>query len=555
VDNILNIPLCLLGQAGIRLSMAEMTIYVDPYLSNSVQTLHAADLIRQVQIPLLPADVTDADLVFITHEHTDHCDPHTLPMMALASPQARFICPPPVALKLIEWGIHPDRIYAASEEWFEASSGLRVRSVPAAHSEIVRDFLGRLECVGYLIEVLDRRIYIAGDTCVKQEMIDVLVAEGPIHTAFLPVNEQNFFRKRRGITGNMSVREAFQFAEEIGVKQVVPVHWDMFAANAVDPEEIRLIHDCMAPDFTLLLNPTYLSFGDVQASIIIRTLNEAIHLESLLERIVAQQTDGINHEIILVDSGSTDGTLEIATRHGCRILHIAREEFSFGHSLNMGCQAAVGDILVMISGHCVPTDEYWLQKLCQPLIDDKAEYAYGRQIGGPASHYSETRIFTKFYPSDSRIPQDGFFCNNANSALLRTSWERFRFDEDLTGLEDMELAQRLVRLEGKIAYVANASAFHYHDESWLQIRLRFEREAIALQKIMPQVQISLIDTLRYIVSSVWKDWRWARQERAPNVRITKLLRYRWNQYLGSWKGNHQHRQLSHIEKERYLFPL
>ena len=48
-----------------------------------------------------------------------------------------------------------------------------------------------------------------------------------------------FFRARRGIIGNLSVHEAFQFAEEIAVKQLVPVHWDMFAANAVDPEEIR----------------------------------------------------------------------------------------------------------------------------------------------------------------------------------------------------------------------------------------------------------------------------------------------------------------------------
>lgn len=550
----LYIPVRLLGQSGVRLSLAGTTIYIDPYLSNSVQTLHAADHIRQVPIPLNPVNVTDADLVFITHDHTDHCDPHTLPAMALASPQARFVCPWPVAVKLIEWGIHPDRIDAASEGWIEIASGLRLRAVPAAHPEIVRDPQGRLACVGYLIEASDRRIYIAGDTCVKQEIIDLLVAQGPIHTAFLPVNEQNFFRERRGIIGNMSVREAFQFAEEIGVRQVVAVHWDMFAANAVDPDEIRLIHQRMDPDFALLLNPAHLSFTDLQASIIIRTLNEARHLESLLERIAAQQTNGINHEIVLVDSGSTDGTLEIAARYGCRISHITREEFSFGRSLNIGCQAAVGEILVMVSGHCVPTDEHWLQKLCQPLLDEQAGYVYGRQYGGSASHYSESRIFAKFYPSRSCVPQDGHFCNNANSALLRTTWEQFRFDEDLTGLEDMELAQRLVRGGGCVAYVADAAVFHYHDETWQQIRRRFEREAIALQKIMPQVHLTLFDVLRYVASSVWKDWICARREKKPGVRIIELIRYRWNQYLGSWKGNHQHRQLSRVEKERYFFP-
>ena len=550
----MNIAVCLLGQSGVRLSLPGTVVYIDPYLSNSVQALHDAYLISQVPIPLHPVDVTDADLVFITHEHTDHCDPHTLPIIALASPRTRFVCPEPVAVKLLELGIQPDRIDAASEEWVDIASGLRVRAVPAAHPEIVRDAMGRLACVGYLIEIGSRRIYIAGDTCVKQEIIDVLVAQGPVHTAFLPVNEQNYFRKRRGIIGNMSVREAFLFAEEIGAKQVVAVHWDMFATNAVEPDEIRLIHQRMDPNFALLINPTHLNFDDVQASIIIRTLNEARHLDSLLESIAAQQTNGISREVVLVDSGSTDGTLEIAARHGCRIFHITRQEFSFGRSLNIGCQAAVGGILVMISGHCVPTDHHWLQKLCQPILDGHAGYVYGRQYGGPTSHYSESRIFAKFYSSQSCIPQDGYFCNNANSALLRTDWEKYRFDEDLTGLEDMEFAQRMVRGGGCVAYVADAAVFHYHDESWPQIRLRFEREAIALQKIMPQVQLNLFDTLRYIVSSVWKDWAWARREQSSEVRIAEVIRYRWNQYLGSWQGNQKHRQLSNAEKERYFFP-
>lgn len=263
MDKSLHIPIRLLGQSGVRLSLAGITVYIDPYLSNSVQIIHDADLIRQVPIPLQPVDVTDADLVFITHEHIDHCDPHTLPTIALASPQARFMCPVPVAVKLTEWGIRPDRIAAVSEEWVEVASGLRVMAVPAAHPEIVRDALGHLACVGYLIEVLDRRIYIAGDTGVKQEIIDALFEQVPIHTAFLPVNEQNFFRERRGIIGNMSVREAFQFAEEIGVRQVVAVHWDMFAVNAVDPDEIRLIYQRMNPNFALLINPVYLNLGDV----------------------------------------------------------------------------------------------------------------------------------------------------------------------------------------------------------------------------------------------------------------------------------------------------
>ena len=544
----------MLGQSGLKLSFPGANIYIDPYLSDSVQILHAPDLVRQIPIPIQAVDVNDADWVFITHIHTDHCDPHTVPTIGRASPQAKFLCPAEVAHKLIEWGIHKDRITIALEDWVDIGANIKVRAIPSAHPEIERDYQGRLLCVGYLIEILNQCIYIAGDTSVKQEIIDTLVSMGPILVAFIPVNERNFFRERRGIIGNMSVREAFQFATEIGAKRVVPVHWDMFAANSVYLEEICLIYQRSNPEFELLINPKCINFSDVLISIIIRTLNEAQYLESLLSQIQKQILGGLSYEIILVDSGSVDATLEIAERYGCRILHIERENFSFGRSLNIGCAAAAGDILVIVSGHCVPTDDYWLQNLCQPLMNGSAGYVYGRQLAGDLSSYSESRIFSKFYPVKSSVPQDGFFCNNANAAILRTVWDAHRFDEDLTGLEDMELAKRFALTGGLIGYVADAKVFHYHQESWQQIRKRFERESIALQNIMPQVQISIFDTFRYMLSSIWMDWISSLNEKDLKIRFFELFRYRYNQYIGSWMGNHHHRKLSKIEKDRYFYP-
>ena len=81
----------------------------------------------------------------------------------------------------------------------------------------------------------------------------------------------------------------------------------------------------------------------MRASIVIRTLNEAQHLDDLLVMIGRQQTPGLEVETVLIDSGSTDGTLEIARRHGCRITHITKAEFSFGRSLNRGCAASTGN--------------------------------------------------------------------------------------------------------------------------------------------------------------------------------------------------------------------
>lgn len=292
----------------------------------------------------------------------------------------------------------------------------------------------------------------------------------------------------------------------------------------------------------------------MKASLVIRTLNEAHCLPSLLRAAASQRLDGLTTEIVVIDSGSTDGTVEIARQAGCVLTTIRREEFSFGRSLNLGCEAASGDILVFVSGHCVPTDDNWLDRLCRPIVDGRAQYTYGRQIGGSDSRFSECRIFEKYYPAQSRIPQQGFFCNNANSALAREAWATHRFDEDLTGLEDMELAKRLVAAGDKVAYVAEACVYHYHQESWAQVKRRFEREAIALQKIMPHIHVGPLDTLRYIVSSIQHDMRQARANGGLKGRLEQIVRYRVAQYTGSYKGNHEHRKLSRSDKEHYFYP-
>jgi len=292
----------------------------------------------------------------------------------------------------------------------------------------------------------------------------------------------------------------------------------------------------------------------MRASIVIRTLNEAQHLDDLMQMIAGQKTDGLEVETVLIDSGSTDGTVTIAEAHGARITTISKTEFSFGRSLNRGCDFATGDFLVFISGHCVPVDPHWLQRLCQPLIDGTTNYTYGRQIGDDTSNYSERRIFAKYFPDTSQVPQEGFFCNNANSAITRTAWERFRFDEELTGLEDMELAKRMVQAGYKIGYVANAPVFHHHQESWRQVRRRFEREALALRRIMPEVHLTWLDVARFTIASIWGDWRAARRNKITSTRLIDMARYRWNQFTGSYKGNHQHKVLSQGAKERFFYP-
>lgn len=250
----------LLGQSGCRFEINGTVIYMDPYLSNSVQELDAPDLERLVPIPIQPEDINDADLVVITHHHIDHCDPHTLPLIAQASVLCRFIGPPPVLKNLQEWGISAERCDVSSEEWQKINDDIRIKAVPAAHPIIERDANDNLLTVGYVLDLNGNRIYLAGDTFVTDELIESLMSLRPINMALLPVNEHNFYRERRGIIGNMSIREAFLLAQEVGIKTVIPVHWDMFAANSVSLDEIKAVYQLMKPGFELQFQSTSITF-------------------------------------------------------------------------------------------------------------------------------------------------------------------------------------------------------------------------------------------------------------------------------------------------------
>lgn len=248
-----------LGQTGLRIDVEATCVLVDPYLSHSVQELDASDLVRLVPIAYSPSALTHVDWVLITHEHMDHCDPHTLPIIAKASPQAQFMAPEPVRRVLKDWGVAEARILPAKPTWADLGSDLHVKAVPAAHPRILAAQDGQPRAVGYLFKRFDKQVWVAGDTSVCDELISTLKQVGPIYSALLPVNEDNFFRRRRGIVGNLSVREAFGLAAELGISQVVPVHWDLFEINSTSPEEIQAIYKAHDWPFKLEMNPNSIS--------------------------------------------------------------------------------------------------------------------------------------------------------------------------------------------------------------------------------------------------------------------------------------------------------
>jgi glycosyltransferase involved in cell wall biosynthesis len=290
-------------------------------------------------------------------------------------------------------------------------------------------------------------------------------------------------------------------------------------------------------------------------SIIYRSLNEEKWLGESIAAARRQKLDGGQRpELILVDSGSTDQTLDIATREGVRIVHIKKSDFTFGRSLNYGCEAATGDILVFISAHCIPLHDRWLENLIRPLREGKAEYAYGRQVGHAVTRFSEHQVFDHFYGERDKIPQAELYVNNANAALLRRVWEKFRFDEAATGLEDMVFGKSLMRDGGRIAYVADAQVAHIHEESLVQTKRRYYREALTLREIFPEVHFHFGDFLRCAAAGIFHDFAEALTQKKFLDEAGGVIAYRLMQYWGAWRGHNEHRILSRAQKESYYYP-
>ena len=290
----------------------------------------------------------------------------------------------------------------------------------------------------------------------------------------------------------------------------------------------------------------------MRVSIVVRAYNEEEHFEKLLLGLHAQRRKP--DEIVLVDSGSTDSTVEIGRRYGCRVIPIDQHEFTFGRALNRGCGAAVGDVCVFVSAHVYPLYDDWLEKLIAPFEDERVVLTYGRQRGGDVNKFSEGQIFARWFPPHSVFPQKNYFCNNANAAIRRSTWESLPYDETLTGLEDLAWAKAAQARGGLIAYTAEAEIVHLHDETWEQVQNRYRREAIAMRAIDDHAKFTRFDLGWLLLQHVFSDGLLALQQRVFRREIGSILKFRYNQLLGTWRGFNGPPDVSAELRARFYYP-
>ena len=290
----------------------------------------------------------------------------------------------------------------------------------------------------------------------------------------------------------------------------------------------------------------------MNCSIIIRCLNEERHLPLLLDSLERQTLRPA--EVIIVDSGSADDTVQIARSKGACIVQIPPSEFSFGRALNVGASAASGEVIVIASAHTYPATDRWLEILTRPFIDPEVALAYGAQTGDHRSKFSEIQLFKQWFPSQPSENQTHSFCNNANAAVRRSAWQDMPYDEQIPALEDIHWAKRAIERRLKIAYQPEAKVVHVHEESYRKIYGRYRREGMALGMILPWERMNLLQAIGLTIHAIRSDLREAFAQSIASKVFASVIRFRVAQYWGTYRGLNWHGSLTGEVRARLYYP-
>jgi rhamnosyltransferase len=185
-------------------------------------------------------------------------------------------------------------------------------------------------------------------------------------------------------------------------------------------------------------------------SALVRARDEVAGIGPLVDALRAQTAP---LEIVVVDSGSTDGTIEALRARSIEPLAIAPHEFTYGRALNRAAAAAEGDVLVAISAHALPPDDGWAARMAAALEDERVACAYGERLAPDLTPLREPLLQDLGHAE--RHPFYGY--SNAAGVFRRALWERQPFDEALAASEDKAWAWHwlrerwLVRLDPALA--------------------------------------------------------------------------------------------------------
>jgi len=195
-----------------------------------------------------------------------------------------------------------------------------------------------------------------------------------------------------------------------------------------------------------------------QVSIIILTKNQKRFLKQSLPMIFTQTFK--DFEVIIVDSGSIDGSLEIMENYPVKILKIKMVPFNYAKAFNFGASKAKGDYLVRLSGDAIPANQYWLENLLKGLESKKVVGTYSLYLFSIFSDFLYQIWFResfKFIRGGNPVSFGGASC-----VVKKEAWKKYPFNEKWGSGEDWEWGQVMKQLGYQILYQKDSLVFHEH---------------------------------------------------------------------------------------------
>jgi glycosyltransferase involved in cell wall biosynthesis/GT2 family glycosyltransferase len=261
-------------------------------------------------------------------------------------------------------------------------------------------------------------------------------------------------------------------------------------------------------------------------SVVIPVKDGAESLGRLLEGLRREHPD----EVLVVDSGSGDGSPELARAGGAEVLSIAPEAFGHGRTRNLGAERTSGELICFLTQDAVPLPG-WLDAYRHAFtLGERVGAAYGPHL--PLEHTSPmiARELTEFFASFSRDgqpvvqgPGDPVFLSNVNACYRRDCWNELRFP-DVPYAEDQAFARAMLGAGWNKVYAPGAAVLHAHDYGPVEFMRRYFDEYRGLRETLGHVEpLTPRSVLGLTRRQVAADRRWMRERSWPAGR-----RARWS---------------------------
>jgi len=223
-----------LGQNGFLIKSASAVFFLDPYLSDFAGQWTYGwknEHIRMAAVPVKAKELYGIDLVFCSHDHVDHIDPFTIPIIALRNPSTKFIAPQMARIRMLGLFVQEKNLHLMQGRDTLVLDRMTIHAIPASHSTLKKDRRNGYHFLSYVIQVDGLTIFHAGDSTPYKGQSDYL-KKFDIDLAFIPINGRK--QAKYELEPNFDMNEAINLAQNIRAKLVIPMHYDMYTLNTVN---------------------------------------------------------------------------------------------------------------------------------------------------------------------------------------------------------------------------------------------------------------------------------------------------------------------------------